>query len=69
MVVLTKRCLLRMAENYYWAGYKSWYPFPKELKMKLLESYGEEPFPYSYSEQDIYEGTRKIIMDYFENKI
>ena len=69
MVVLTKKSLRRMEENYYWSGYKSWYPFPKELKMKLLEAYGEEPFPYSYSEQDIYEGTRKIIREYFDNKI
>lgn len=69
MVVLTKKGLRRMEENYYWSGYKSWYPFPKELKMKLLEAYGEEPSPYSYSEQDIYEGARKIIIEYFENKI
>ncbi|MDW0116294.1 hypothetical protein QTL97_05065 [Sporosarcina thermotolerans] len=68
MVVLTKKDLRKMEENYYWSGYKSWYPFPKELKKKLLEVYGEEPFPYSYFEQDIYEGSRKIFIEYSENK-
>jgi hypothetical protein len=67
MTTLTPKKIQKMEENYYWVGFKSWIPFPKELKEKLLEVYGEEPVPYSWSEQDIYEGSRKIIFDYFSN--
>jgi hypothetical protein len=55
-----------MEEYHYWIGYKEWYPFPKELKNKLLDVYGREPFPYTYTEQEIYEGSRKIIIEYFK---
>ena len=55
-----------MEENYYWGGYKEWGPFPKELRKKLLEMYGKEPFPYTWTEQDIYEGSRKIIIKFFK---
>jgi hypothetical protein len=55
-----------MEENYYWMDYKKWYPFPKELKKKLLEVYGKEPFSYTYTEQGIYYGSRKIIIEYFK---
>lgn len=57
-----------MEENYYSVGFKSWIPFPKELIKKLLKVYGEEPVPYSWTEQDINEGSRKIIFDYFSNQ-
>jgi hypothetical protein len=55
-----------MEENYYWAGCKEWSPFPKELKEKLLQVYGKEPFPYTWTEQDIHEGSRKIIIEFFK---
>lgn len=29
-------------------------PFPDDLKRYLLVKYAEEPFPYEYSEQDLY---------------
>lgn len=66
-MILTRKGLAKMEENYYWGGYKKWIPFPEELREKLLEIYGEEPFPYTWSEQDIHEGTRKIIRAYFED--
>jgi hypothetical protein len=66
MAILTPKDLRKMEENYYWAGYKGWSPFPMELKVKLLKKYGEEPSPYTWTEQDIYEGSRKIIIKYFK---
>ncbi|WHT49798.1 hypothetical protein QNH10_10275 [Sporosarcina thermotolerans] len=38
MVVLTKKDLRKMEENYYWSGYKSWYPFPKNLRRNSWRS-------------------------------
>jgi hypothetical protein len=35
-----------------------------ELEGLILEQLGSEPYPYTYSEQDIYEQMRKIIRDY-----
>ena len=66
MAIMTRRYLTKMEENYYWGGYKEWGPFPKELRKKLLEMYGKEPFPYTWTEQDIYEGSRKIIIKFFK---
>jgi hypothetical protein len=68
MATMTRKELLKVEEHYYWVGYKDWYPFPEELKAKLLNVYGEEPFPYTWTEQDIWEGSRKIITKYFNNK-
>lgn len=68
MATITKQELKKIEEYYYWSGYKDWYPFPKELKAKILSAYGEEPFSNTWTEQDIWEGSRKIIMDYFNNK-
>lgn len=65
MAIITKEDLKKLEDYYYLAGYKNWYPFPKELKIKLLDFYGEEPFPHSWTDQDIYEGSRKIIKEYF----
>lgn len=56
---MTEMDLKETEEFYYWSGYKNWYPFPKELKDKILEVYGEEPFPYTWTDQDIYEGSEK----------
>jgi hypothetical protein len=36
-------------------------PFPEQLKDYLLDEYGEEPFPYGYSEQDLYTHVLKDI--------
>jgi len=66
MATVTRKDLKKIEEYYYWSGYKSWYPFPKELKMKLLSVYGEEPLPHTWTEQDIWEGSRKIILKYFK---
>lgn len=67
MAKLTPKEIQMIEEYYYWVGYKTWIPFPKELNKKLLEVYGEEPVPYSWTEQDIFEGTRKMIFNYFSN--
>jgi hypothetical protein len=37
-----------------------------ELEALILEQLGSEPYPYTYSEQDIYEQMRKIIQTYHE---
>ena len=66
MAILTHKDLYKMEENYYWSGYIEWTPFPRELKKKLLEVYGKEPFPYIWTEQDIHEGSRKIILEFFK---
>jgi hypothetical protein len=68
MATLTRKELRKIEEYYYWSGYNDWYPFPKELKGKLLSVYGKEPLPYSWTEHDIWEGSRKMIMEYFDNK-
>jgi hypothetical protein len=38
--------------------------FPGDLKQYLLTQYKEEPFPYEFSEQDLYENIRRDIHDY-----
>jgi hypothetical protein len=38
--------------------------FPDDLKRYLLVTYAEEPFPYEYSEQDLYTNIRKDIRQY-----
>lgn len=68
MAILTSNGLSKMEEYFYWTGNKKWIPFPEDLKEKLLKVYGEEPFPYTWSEQDIHEGARKIIKEYFNFK-
>ncbi|OXS79301.1 hypothetical protein [Domibacillus enclensis] len=68
MAILTRKRLQEIEDYYYWTGYKSWHPFPKELKVKLLDVYGKEPSPYSWTDQDIDEGSRKMITDYFDTK-
>ncbi|MFC7394549.1 hypothetical protein [Scopulibacillus cellulosilyticus] len=68
MTIMTRKDLQKIEEYYYWVGYKDWSPFPDELRSKLLSVYGKEPSPYSWTEQDIFEGSRKVIIDYFENR-
>lgn len=38
--------------------------FPDDLKLYLLVKYAEEPFPYEYSEQDLYTNIQHDIRDY-----
>lgn len=42
---------------------------PENLEAFLLEEYGDEPFPYEYSEQDLYEQIRKLVMDYHKGMV
>lgn len=42
---------------------------PDELEAYLLQEFGEEPFPYEYSEQDLYEQIRKLEMKYHQGKL
>jgi len=44
-------------------------PFPKQLKNYLLDEYGEEPFPYGYSEQDLYTHVLKDIEAFESGKL
>jgi len=37
--------------------------FSEGFKRYLLAKYGEEPFPYEFSEQDLYENIRHDIRD------
>lgn len=39
-------------------------PIDKPLETYLLATYDEEPFPYTWSEQDLYEQIRKLIFQY-----
>jgi hypothetical protein len=43
--------------------------FPEGFKRYLLAKYGEEPFPYEFSEQDLYENIRHDIRDYENGNI
>ena len=36
----------------------------QHLEALLLKHYGTDPFPYTYTEQDLYEQTRKFIAQY-----
>ncbi|HBN96700.1 MAG TPA: hypothetical protein DDZ66_10405 [Firmicutes bacterium] len=38
--------------------------FPEALRGYLLAKYREEPFPYQFTEQDLYEHIRQDIQDY-----
>ena len=42
---------------------------PDDLKSYLLTEYAEEPFPYEYSEQDLYTNIRKDIKRYENGKL
>lgn len=68
MTIMTREDLQKTEDYYDWVGYKGWCPFPEELKAKLLDVYGKEPYPYKWTEQDIYEGSRKMITDYFDSQ-
>ncbi|WP_077325357.1 hypothetical protein [Virgibacillus siamensis] len=67
MTIITKKDLSEMEEYYFWSGNRQYVPFPADLKRKLLKIYGKEPLPRNWTEQDIHEGSRKIIIEYFQN--
>lgn len=37
---------------------------PEDLEAFLLDQYGQGPFPYEYTEQDLYEQIRKLVKQY-----
>ncbi len=41
----------------------------KPLEQYLLATYEEEPFPYEWSEQDLYEQIRKLVIQYNQGKL
>ncbi|WP_368487923.1 hypothetical protein [Clostridium sp. BJN0013] len=41
----------------------------KPLEQYLLAMYEEEPFPYEWSEQDLYEQIRKLILQYNQGEL
>ena len=41
----------------------------KSLEEYLLAAYEEEPFPYEWSEQDLYEQIRKLMLQYNQGKL
>ncbi len=43
--------------------------FPDDLKRYLLVEYGAEPFPYEFSEQDLYANIQRDICDYEAGKL
>lgn len=67
MAVMTKKELRKLEEYFYYVGYKNWYPFPQDLKKQLRDIYGKKPFPQEWNEQDIFEGSKKLIREYFKN--
>ena len=43
--------------------------FPKELKAYLYDSYGEDPWPHSFSREDLYSGIEADARAYFMGKL
>ena len=41
----------------------------KPLETYLMAAYEEEPFPYEWSEQDLYEQIRKLVLQYEQGKL
>ncbi len=44
-------------------------PFPTELKRFLKDRYSEEPWPYEYSEQDLYANIKEDAYAYFAGNL
>jgi hypothetical protein len=55
-MTLNKQKLIRLGESW-------WIMFTKEQELLILERFGEEPWPYEWSEQDICEQIRHIVRD------
>ena len=45
---------------------RRYWKIDEHLEALLLERFGSEPYPYDYTEQDLYEQTRKFIAQYNE---
>ncbi|SEN89174.1 hypothetical protein SAMN05192533_12529 [Mesobacillus persicus] len=60
MTTLNKKGIHKIEEYYYWVSFKSSVPFPKELKERLIEGYGEGLFLIA-GPIKIFIGSRKII--------
>lgn len=43
--------------------------FPKDLVHYLMVTYGEEPFPYEFSEQDLYKNIQRDIDGYYAGEL
>lgn len=56
-MIISKKYIRKLEEYYR-------FNFPKELKEALINRLGVEPVPYEYSDQDIWEQSRKIILSY-----
>jgi hypothetical protein len=39
-------------------------PIDPDLEALILQEYGSEPYPYTYTEQDLHEQIRKLILQY-----
>jgi len=39
-------------------------PIDQELEALILQEYGAEPYPYTYTEQDLHEQIRKLILQH-----
>ena len=40
---------------------------PEQAKAEILENFSEEPEPYEWTEQDIWEQSRKILIKWSQN--
>lgn len=61
-MIITKKYIRKLEEYYR-------FYLPKELKEELICQLSEEPEPYEYSDQDIWEQSRKIILSYRRNHL
>lgn len=61
-MVINKKIIKKIEENYIKV-------FPNELEEYLLVKYSEEPFPYVFSEQDLYANIQKDIRDYYAGSL
>lgn len=59
-MIMTQKYIQKLEEYFRFS-------FPKELKDELFNQLGEEPKPYEYSDQDIWEQSRKIVITYGRN--
>lgn len=57
------KAMIRALENIYKNS------IPDDLKKYLLVKYEQEPFPYEYSEQDLYANIERDIRDYEANEL
>jgi len=69
MPLLTQKDIDQIEDYYYWMGDRQWYRFPETLRTLLMDNYGPENPIQDWTEQDIYEGSRKIIFEFFSTMI